>query len=127
MNAPLSVSFDEPQLARVVEKMNPPDIHALPFGAIRLDPDGRIAFYSEAEARLSGYGSRPAMGRHFFTDVAPCLANEDFRGRIEKARAQGHLDIEFFHVGDFDDDTKDVCFRIQSASDAGLWIFTQRL
>jgi photoactive yellow protein len=127
MNESTAVSFDEPELARAVEQLSAAAIHALPYGAIRLDRAGQIVFYSAAEARLSGYGSRPAMGRHFFTDVAPCLAHAGFRGRIEQAQAAGTLDIEFGYVGDFDDADKDVCFRIQSASDGGIWIFTQRL
>lgn len=127
MNEPTAVSFDEPQLARAVEQLSAAAIDALPYGAIRLDRAGQIVFYSAAEARLSGYGSRPALGRHFFTEVAPCLAHPGFRGRIEKAQAAGTLDIEFGYVGDFDDASKDVCFRIQSASDGGIWIFTQRL
>lgn len=116
-----------PNWLGAVEQLDAAAIHALPYGAIRLDPEGQIVFFSEAEARLSGYGSRPALGRHFFTEVAPCLAHAGFRGRLERAQAAGRLDIEFGYIGDFNDANKDVCFRIQSASDGGIWIFTQRL
>jgi photoactive yellow protein len=126
MNTSHTLSFDEPHLARAAEQLDAPALHALPYGAIRLDRDGRIVFYSDAEARLSGY-ARQTLGRHFFTEVAPCLANAVFHGRIEKAQATGQLDIEFSHIGDFDDAGKEVCFRIQSASDGGVWIFTRRL
>ena len=119
--------FDLADLAKAVEGLPPEAIHALPYGAIRLDADYRITFYSEAEARLSGYGMRRPEGRHFFTEVAPCLAHEGFLGRIEAARASAVLDIEMEYVGDFDDADKELRFRIQSASDGGIWIFTQRL
>ena len=120
-------SFDAPHLAQTVERMDEAAIHALPYGDIRLDQDGSVAFFSEAEARLSGYGPRPALGRHYFTEVAPCLGNADFLGRIERAQSAGKLDIEFSYVGDFDDADKELRCRVQSTQDGGIWIFTQRL
>ena len=40
-------------------------IDRLPFGAIRLDASGVVRFYSRAEARLSGYGTRKVgVGPH---------------------------------------------------------------
>lgn len=123
----MSLPFNEPQLARAAERLSAAELDALPYGAIRLDPAGKVVFYSEAEGRLAGYSKLPVVGRDFFTDIAPCLASEAFKGRIERARLAGSVDIEFSYVGDFDDPDKDVCFRIQSASDGGIWIFTQRL
>jgi photoactive yellow protein len=119
--------FDEPQLALAVEQLDASVIHALPYGAIRLDRDGRVRFYSDAEARLSGYGPRQPAGLHFFTQVAPCLAEAGFLTRIERAQATGRLDIQLDYVGSFEDADLELRFRIQSASDGGIWIFTQRL
>lgn len=122
------LDFDVPDLARQVEQLAAADIHSLPYGVVRLDDDGKIIFFNEAEARLSGYGRRDdPVGRNFFTEVAPCLATPQFLGRIDRARASGTIDIEFGAVGDFDDLDKELRFRIQSASDGGVWIFTQRL
>jgi photoactive yellow protein len=126
MNAP-TPSFEEPRLAQAIERLPEAAIHELPFGAIRLDPAGRVTFFSEAEARLSGYGPRPAKGGHFFTEIAPCLEKAGLPKLIEQARASGQLDIEFEQVGDFDDANKDVRYRVQSASDGGVWLFGLRL
>lgn len=123
-----TVDFETPDLAQRVEKLAAAEIHALPFGAVHLDGEGKILFFNEAEARLSGYCNRKnPVGNHFFTEVAPCLATPAFLGRIERARAAGSVDIEFGAVGDFDDLDKELRFRIQSASDGGIWIFTLRL
>jgi photoactive yellow protein len=127
MNAPALPSFDTHDLARAVERLPEAAIHALPFGVVHLDAQGRIVLLNEAEARLSGYGARPTQGRYFFIDVAPCLATDAFLGRIEQARAAGRLDIELEVVGDFDDADKEVRYRIQSASQGGMWIFRQNL
>lgn len=119
-------SFDEPQLARAVEALPSDAVDALPFGAIRLDADGNVRFYSRAEARLSGYGARPALGKRFFTDMAPCMDTEAFRGRIEAAAGTQRLDLEFGWVGDFVDRQRELTVRVQSASDGGCWIFIRR-
>jgi photoactive yellow protein len=120
------LQFDTPDLAKRVEALDEAAIDALPFGAIRLDDKGFVTFFSKAERELSGYGERPTIGRVFFTEIAPCMANEAFRGRIEAARARGTLNIAFSWIGDFADRQREMRVRIQSASDGGVWIFLQR-
>lgn len=120
------LSFHEPRLARRVETLLPEQIDALPFGAVRLDPNGKVLLYSRSEALQSGYGDRTAVGRLFFTDVAPCMNCGYFKGRIDRARATGTLDIEFTFIGDFSDQQRELTVRVQSASDGGMWIFIQR-
>jgi len=120
------VTFDTPDLAREIEKLDEQSIDALPFGAIRLDRSGAVTFFSKAERELSGYGARPTIGKIFFTDIAPCMANEGFRGRLEAARARGTLDLQFSWIGDFADRQRELRVRVQSASDGGVWIFIRR-
>lgn len=126
MNDSSGVDFDMPDLAGAVERLPPSEVDALPFGAIRLDAKDEVSFYNAAEGRLSGYGTRPALGRPFFSDIAPCMDNEAFRGRIERARAAGKFDLEFGWVGDFADRSRELQVRIQPASDGGCWIFIRR-
>lgn len=45
------------------------------FGVIVLDDDHRVVFYNRAEAALSGLTPERVIGRHFFTEVAPCTNN----------------------------------------------------
>ena len=117
--------FDTPNLAAAVEALPPEALDRLDFGAIRLDAEGRVRFYSDAERRLSGF-RQEALGRHFFSEIAPCMDNADFRGRIDRALAAGRLDIEFGHVGDFADGEQELRVRVQSASGGGFWIFLRR-
>jgi photoactive yellow protein len=120
------LSFDARDLARQVEALGDAEIDALPFGAIRLNEKGAVTFFSKAERDLSGYGARPTVGKIFFTDIAPCMADAGFRGRLEAARDRGTLDIAFSWTGDFADRRREMQVRIQSASDGGVWIFMQR-
>ncbi|PPQ37667.1 hypothetical protein CCS01_03270 [Rhodopila globiformis] len=117
--------FDEPLLAKAVERLSPEEVDALPFGAIRLDAEGTVRFYSDAERRLSGY-PKAAVGHKFFTEIAPCMNNAAFRGRIEQALDAGRLDIRFGFVGDFSSPATEVDVRVQSATSGGCWIFIRR-
>jgi photoactive yellow protein len=119
--------FDTPDLARHVETLRDDEIDALPFGAIRIDEAGVVRHYSRAEARLSGRGEkRTTLGRTFFAEIAPCMDTPAYRGRIERAIAAGRLDLEFGHVGDFADRSRELRVRVQSAKAGGYWVFMQR-
>lgn len=118
--------FDDDRLASLVEAMTPAERNALPFGAIRLDRNNTVLFYSESEARFSGMGDRGQVGRNFFADIAPCFADESYLGRIERAREDGDIDIEMGVIGDFSDADSELRARIVSAPDGGLWIFHLR-
>lgn len=118
--------FYSEDIAKRVEVMSADERNALPFGAILVDAENVVQFYSDREAQLSGMGQRGQLGRNFFADIAPCLADEDYLGRIERARADGDIDIEMGHIGDFSDDSSELRVRIVSAPNGGLWIFHLR-
>jgi photoactive yellow protein len=118
--------FDAPDLAALVEALPNAAVDALPYGAIRLDAQGVVQLYSEAERRLSGSGDRVRLGLDFFISVAPCMNHPGFRGRIERAMAAGRLDLEFGWTGDFADAERSMRVRVLSASGGGTWIFLQR-
>ncbi len=118
--------FDTIKLAEAIESLTPEEIDQLPFGVIGIDAAGAVRLFNKTEAHQSGYGSRPTHGKLFFVDVAPCMNNGYFRGRIDKARAAGTLDVSFSFVGDFSDPNRDLAVRVQSAKDGGIWIAIKR-
>jgi len=123
---PGTLDFDDPDLAAKVEALAPEAIDALAFGAVRLDAAGRVTLFSRAEARLSGYGSRPAIGLAFFTEIAPCMNLPGFRGRLEQGLATGVIEARFAWTGDFSDRERPLQVRMHGISGGGCWIFLQR-
>jgi photoactive yellow protein len=115
----------DPNLASIIERLPHEIVNSFPFGAIRLDPQGNVVFYSESERRLSGY-KKNTITHSFFIEIAPCMDNANVRGRIDTALQAGKLNITFSHIGDFDDSTKELDVRVQSATDGGCWIFIRR-
>ncbi len=59
-------------------------LDALPFGAIVVDPNGRIVAYNQYEARLVRADREAVIGKNFFNDVAPCTAVQAFQGRMQE-------------------------------------------
>ena len=115
-----------PDLAQRIERLIHDEVNALPFGVIRLDAGGNVVFYSDVERQNSGL-RKEALNRSYFTDIAPCLNNDRFRGRIDKAMADGSLDISFDYTADLPSGARDVAMhvRVQSANGGGCWIFVK--
>jgi photoactive yellow protein len=59
----------------------------LPFGFIRLDPEGRIVAYNEQESALSGLSRADVLAKSFFRTVAPCTCVDEFEGTLRKLMA----------------------------------------
>lgn len=58
-------------------------LQALDFGVVVMDAAHRVVFYNDAEAALSGMSAERVLGRHFFTEVAPCTNNFMVAQRFE--------------------------------------------
>lgn len=126
MTHPTPLNIDMHGLAAAVEALPDAAIDELPFGAIHVNGEGKVVFYSEAERRLSGW-NKDAVARNFFTDMAPCLNRPAFKGRIDAALAAGTLDISFDETMDLPSGARDVerHVRIVSSPSGGYWIFMQ--
>jgi photoactive yellow protein len=119
-----NIDFNAPDLAARAEEASQFDLDNLPFGAILLDRAGTVMFYSEAEARLSGYGEIP-IGKNLF-EISKCFGSDDFRGRIARALEAGALDLEFGWPHDFANPSRELRIRVQSSRTGGMWLFLER-
>ena len=126
MSTPSLPGFDQPDLARAVETLPAAALDELPFGAILLDAGGVVRVYNSTEREHSGSGGRPRLGLDFFREIAPCMNTRRYRGRIERAMAEGRLDLEFGWTGDFADAERSMRVRVQAATGGGCWIFMKR-
>jgi len=71
-------------------------LDVLPFGAIVVDPNGRIIAYNQYEARLARSDRDAVIGKNFFRDVAPCTAVQAFQGRmLEFIRGKNRVSERF--------------------------------
>lgn len=120
------VRADADDLVSRLEELTQAGLDLLPFGVIRLDNAGKVTFFSETEAKQSGFLRATAAGLDFFTELAPCMSAHDFRARVERAAQSGKLDIQFEQVGDFADEARELRVRMASATGGGFWIAIER-
>lgn len=121
------VHMDSDDLTMQLEALTRDELDSLNLGVIRLDASGNVTYFSATEARQSGFAEDKAIGRDFFTHVAPCMAAHDFRARLDEAGSTGKLDIRFENIGDFGDAGRQLRVRVKSATHGGFWLVIERL
>ncbi|MCU0634853.1 MAG: PAS domain-containing protein [Gemmatimonadaceae bacterium] len=104
--------FEGDRILQQVDEMSPADLDALPYGMIQLDSTGRILKYNAVESRLASIAKTEAIGRQFFTEVAPCTKVQQFYGAFKDGVANESLDTTFqFHFA-FKKHPRDVTVRL---------------
>lgn len=69
----MKISFNDPNLLEWLDAEA--DYDCLSFGVIKMDYNGMVTEYNRAQFDLTGVAAENAVGKHFFTQVAPCTNN----------------------------------------------------
>jgi photoactive yellow protein len=106
---------DTQQIDKVLEaadQMTAAELDHLPYGMIQLDSTGRILNYNAVESRLASLRQDQAIGKQFFTEIAPCTRVQEFYGRFKEGVIREALDTSFhFHFA-FKQNPRDVTVRL---------------
>ncbi|MDB4907893.1 MAG: hypothetical protein JWO05_2677 [Gemmatimonadetes bacterium] len=99
------------------------ELDGLPFGMIQLDETGRILQFNAVESRLARLPQHEQVGKHFFSEVAPCTRVQEFHGRFREGVIREALDATFhFHFA-FKQDPRDVTVRLfYSRKSRTVWV-----
>ena len=112
--------------AEIVDAMNEEQLDRLPFGAIRLNAEGIVTAYNDAEAKLTGREPAKVKGKNFFTEVAPCTNVQSFAGRFREGVAKGDLHVVFPYRFDFQMAPRDVTVTLfYSRQTQAAWVFVR--
>jgi photoactive yellow protein len=90
--------FDDDELGEVLRTCSEDTLDEAPFGIVQVDDNGIVQFYNRYESELAGVAPEDAMGRNFFTQLAPCSSNRLFHGRFKKGVRKGALDERFTYT-----------------------------
>lgn len=92
--------------SETLDEFSQSELDQLPVGVVELDREGVVRAYNRVEAKASGLARNWVLGKHFFTEVAPCTAVYEFQGRFDRlvqrgAPAREELDFLFaFKTGE---------------------------
>ena len=102
-------------------------LNQLAIGAIEVDVEGNIQYYSRAESELTGLEPDEVVGKNFFRDVAPCCRNRNFLDHFEKVVQKKAREERFEYL--FTDAIKPVRVKVilkSSLIDDDYWIFIKK-
>jgi photoactive yellow protein len=114
---------DKDSLLEAADTMTPAELDRLPYGMIQLDAGGRILKFNAVESRLASLQQDQQIGKHFFTEVAPCTKVQAFYGRFKEGVLHESLDTSFkFHFA-FKQRPRDVTVRLfYSRRTRSVWV-----
>ena len=114
---------DKRALLEAADGMSPAELDQLPYGMIQLDAAGRILKFNAVESRLASLPQQQQIGKHFFTEVAPCTKVQEFYGRFKEGVTREELDSSFqFHFA-FKQNPRDVTVRLFYSKRTGsVWV-----
>lgn len=105
----------QPTVTEVLEAadlMSAEELDRAPYGMIQLDASGRILNYNAVESKLASLSKEDAIGKQFFTEIAPCTKVQEFYGRFKEGVIHESLDATFrFHFA-FKQNPRDVTVRL---------------
>ena len=70
-----NITFNDPSIAEWLDASSVENFDSLPFGVVKMNYSGTILSYNQTQSNLSGVSKDNAVGKHFFTQVAPCTNN----------------------------------------------------
>ncbi|WP_209443478.1 photoactive yellow protein [Falsiroseomonas frigidaquae] len=123
-----TVAFGREDMENVLAKMSAAQIEKLAFGAVELDREGKILTYNAAEGAITGRDPKAAIGKNFFTDIAPCTNKPAFKGVFDKGVASGKLNAMLEYTFDYNMKPTKVKVHMKKAiSTESYWVFVKRL
>ncbi|MFO0074048.1 MAG: PAS domain-containing protein [Gemmatimonas sp.] len=111
------------EVLEAADHMTTEELDRLPYGMIQLDASGRILNYNALESSLASLSKGDAIGKQFFTEIAPCTRVQEFSGRFKAGVIREALDTSFrFHFA-FKQNPRDVTVRLlYSKRSRTVWV-----
>lgn len=120
-------SFVSSELINRLDTLKTADIDALGFGAIKLDATGRILAYNAYESSLTGVKPDNAVGKNFFTEVAPCTNVREFAGAFHEGLQKKALSKIFRYTFDHNMAPTKVTVTLHyDAKGDAAWVFVRK-
>lgn len=91
-------SFSEVGLCELLNQVGDSSLNELHFGVVKMDLTGMVLAYNQAESKIAGLIPEQAIGKHFFTMVAPCTNNFMVASRYNQSPLDEELDYIFTYV-----------------------------
>ncbi len=120
-------AFVDSALLGRLDSLKSADIDALGFGAIKLDASGKILVYNAYESTMTGVRAENAVGKNFFTQVAPCTNVREFAGAFYAGIKEKSLSKIFRYTFDHNMvPTKVTVTLFYDGKSDAAWVFVRK-
>ena len=92
------LAFGSEDTKRLLHALTDRELNALPFGVIKVDDSGVILFYNKYESELASVPVHEALGKNFFTQLAPCSNSRLFYGYFKEGIVAGSMDKSYMYT-----------------------------
>ena len=120
------MSFVDSSTLTTLPSLDQSQADALDFGIVKVDDEGNVLLYNQWESDMAGVPVASAMGKNFFTQVAPCTNNRLFFGRFKDGVSAGDLDTEFNYTVTYKMKPTTVVVRLLRDGSSANWVFVAK-
>ena len=121
-----TLAFNSKDIRRKLPFLNDRELNALPFGVIKVDDAGKILFYNKYESELANVPVHEAMGKNFFTQLAPCSNSRLFYGYFKEGIVAGSLDKSYMYTFSYKMKPTLVRVHLYRDSTGNNWVMIQK-
>lgn len=114
----------------VIDNFTQLELDALPFGAIKLDPQAKITRYNLIEGQITQRDPIAVIGKQFFLDLAACGVGPHFWGRFKQGIMKQSYDEVFPYVFYHEMPETAMLVRMvlsKSTTEKAMWLLVRRL
>ncbi|MBD1208171.1 MAG: PAS domain-containing protein [Ignavibacteria bacterium] len=86
-------SFVPDSVLQKLAALHRTEADTLDFGVVKVDDAGVIQLFNKYESELAGIAPNDAIGKNYFTQLAPCTNNRLFFGRFKDGVAANNLNV----------------------------------
>jgi photoactive yellow protein len=122
----VSLNFEDDDLGERLRTCSTDELNDAPFGIVAVDDDGVVEFYNRYESEMSGVERNQAVGKNFFTQLAPCSNNRIFLGRFKKGVRTGEMDERFNYTFTYKMRPTLVDIRLYRDEASNNWILVRK-
>ncbi|MBO0952781.1 photoactive yellow protein [Fibrella forsythiae] len=94
------VDFSAPELLAWLDTQTDEQLDEVPFGIVRMTLEGVVAGYYKSESHITGVSKEYAIGKYYFTQVAPCANNMMIAAKYAQPELDEELDYMLTYVCD---------------------------
>ncbi len=90
--------FDSNDILEWLDEQPDEILDNLNFGLVKMSRTGTVVFYNKEEELITGVKRENSIGKHFFTQVAPCTNNFLVAEKYSKATLDEQVQYIFTYV-----------------------------